>query len=123
MRKIEIFDPAMCCPTGVCGPSVDPELTRMASIVFALEKKGYDIKRYNLANEPDPFVQNKKVNTLLNEKGADCLPAIFVQGELALLGEYPTNEQLAEWTEIEIESLIPKKPKASLGINLNPTSK
>ena len=27
MNKIEIFDPAMCCSTGVCGPSVDPELT------------------------------------------------------------------------------------------------
>ncbi len=40
MTKVEIFDPALCCPTGVCGPSVDPELTRMASAVFLLEKKG-----------------------------------------------------------------------------------
>ena len=33
MKKIEIFDPAMCCSTGVCGPGVDPELLRMATMV------------------------------------------------------------------------------------------
>lgn len=24
MVKLQVFDPAMCCSTGVCGPSVDP---------------------------------------------------------------------------------------------------
>ena len=47
MNKVEIFDPAMCCSTGVCGPSVDPELTRVASAIYSLEKKGFNIKRYN----------------------------------------------------------------------------
>ena len=32
MSKLEIFDPAMCCSTGVCGPSVDPELLRVSTI-------------------------------------------------------------------------------------------
>jgi hypothetical protein len=26
MAKMQVFDPAMCCSTGVCGPSVDPTL-------------------------------------------------------------------------------------------------
>ena len=25
MKKLELFEPAMCCSTGVCGPSVDEE--------------------------------------------------------------------------------------------------
>ncbi len=29
MSVIEIFDPAMCCSTGVCGPSIDTELMRV----------------------------------------------------------------------------------------------
>lgn len=49
LKKIEIFDPAMCCATGVCGPSVDPELIRIATVVHNLQTKGYEIKRYNLA--------------------------------------------------------------------------
>ena len=48
MTKVEIFDPAMCCSTGVCGPSVDLELTRVASVVYSLETKGFNIKRYQL---------------------------------------------------------------------------
>lgn len=39
MKKIEIFDPAMCCSTGVCGPSVNPELIRVAAVVENLKKK------------------------------------------------------------------------------------
>ena len=28
---IRVFDPAMCCSTGVCGPSVEPDLARFAA--------------------------------------------------------------------------------------------
>lgn len=42
--KLEIFDPAMCCSTGVCGPTVDPELARVASALFILEGKGFPLR-------------------------------------------------------------------------------
>ncbi|MBL2347006.1 arsenic metallochaperone ArsD family protein, partial [Klebsiella pneumoniae] len=48
MKKIEIFDPAMCCSTGVCGPSVDSELIRISVAVNNLKNKGIDVTRYNL---------------------------------------------------------------------------
>lgn len=80
MKKVEIFDPAMCCSTGVCGPSVDPELTRVASAVFALKKKGFDITRYNLTSEPDKFVDQAEVNKILMSKGPDALPVVLVNG-------------------------------------------
>lgn len=117
MSKVEIFDPALCCPTGVCGPSVDPELTRVATAIFLLEKRGFDIKRYNLGTEPAKFVENNEVNKVLHEKGPDSLPVTIVNGEIAKIGVYPTNEELAEWFGINVEELS-KKQTASLKIEL-----
>lgn len=110
MKKIEIFDPAMCCPTGVCGPSVDPELARIASVVFLLEKKGVDIRRYNLGNEPDAFVTHQLVNKILQDKGMDALPATVVDGQLMKEGIYPTTAELATWTGIDEKELMVEKP-------------
>lgn len=112
MKKIEIFDPAMCCPTGVCGPSVDPELARVASVIFLLEKKGVDIRRYNLGNEPDVFVTNELINKLLQEKGMDALPATVVDGKLMKEGIYPSTAELASWTEIDEKELTVGKPSS-----------
>jgi len=112
MKKIEIFDPAMCCPTGVCGPSIDPELARVASVIFLLEKKGINIHRYNLGNEPDVFVNNELINKLLNDKGMDALPATVVDGQLMKEGVYPTTAELATWTGIDEKDLTVRKPSA-----------
>lgn len=114
MIKLEIFDPALCCPTGVCGPSVDPELTRISSALFIMEKMGQDIKRYNLATEPVKFVENTKVNTLLHQKGPDSLPAIVLNGEIVKTGIYPTNEELADWFDIDVSRLSEKRSKNRL---------
>jgi hypothetical protein len=116
MTKVEIFDPALCCPTGVCGPSVDPELTRMATSVFILEKKGFDIVRYNLASDPGKFAENTKVNQLLHEKGPDSLPITIVNGEISQSGGYPSNELLAQWFGISMTEL--EKKKVTNKINL-----
>lgn len=114
MKKLEIFDPALCCPTGVCGPSVDPELTRIASALFLLEKKGYDVKRFNLGNQPDVFVSNLQVNKLLNEEGPNVLPIVLFNNEVVKKGQYPSNEDLSEWFQIEESQLITKKPSNNL---------
>ena len=120
MSKVEIFDPALCCPTGVCGPSVDPELTRVATSIFVLEKKGFDINRYNLGTEPAKFVENKEVNKILHEKGPDSLPVTIIDGSIAKIGVYPSNEELAEWFRLKAEELT-EKPKVRLKIDLKST--
>lgn len=38
--NIEIFEPAMCCSTGVCGPGVDKELLRITAFINQLEGEG-----------------------------------------------------------------------------------
>lgn len=118
MSKVEIFDPALCCPTGVCGPSVDPELARVASAIFLLEKRGYDITRYNLGTEPAKFVENKEVNKILHDKGPDSLPITLAEGKLVKIGAYPTNEELAEWFGVNAEELMVKS-KSGVKIELN----
>jgi Arsenical resistance operon protein ArsD len=117
MRKVEIFDPVLCCPTGVCGPSVDPELTRVATALFLLEKRGFDIKRYNLGTQPAIFVDNKEVNKILHEKGPDSLPITLVDGKISKVGVYPANEEFAEWFDVKAAELS-KMQKVSLKIDL-----
>ena len=117
MKKIELFDPAMCCSTGVCGPSIDPELMRMATIINSLKEKGIIVKRYGLSTEPQDFVSNKIINDILQKEGADILPVTFVDGEVAKTREYPSTEELSKWLEIEIN---PKPSKKSSGCCCGP---
>lgn len=98
MKKIEIFDPAMCCSTGVCGPSVDKNLLRIATLISTLKNMGIEVKRHNLSSEPQAFIHNEKVSALLKSKGADVLPITLVDGEVTVTGKYPTTAQMSEWT-------------------------
>lgn len=98
MKEIEIFDPAMCCSTGVCGPSVDKNLLRIATLIDVLKNMGIEVKRHNLSSEPQAFIKNDKVKQLLREKGADVLPITLVGGEVAVVGQYPSTAQMSEWS-------------------------
>ncbi|KAA6451285.1 arsenite efflux transporter metallochaperone ArsD [Bacillus swezeyi] len=116
MKKVEIYDPAMCCSTGVCGPSVDPELTKVASAIYTLENKGLSIKRYNLANDPAAFAENDTVNKLLHEQGTEALPVVLVDGKVFKVGGYPTIKEFAEVYQIEEKELEAQEPKKKLNV-------
>lgn len=103
MKTIEIFDPAMCCPTGLCGTNIDPNLMRIAVIVDTLKKKGVNVTRHNLKDEPMIYVTNTKINDLLQSKGVEVLPITLVDGEVAETGEYPTTRQMAEWSGVNLD--------------------
>ena len=115
MKEIQIYEPAMCCSTGVCGPSIDPELLRVSFIVSNLEKREYPIGRYNLSSAPNAFIENATVNEALNKQGVEVLPFILVDNEMILTGRYPTNEEFEKWTGIPSEELT-KKPKIKLSL-------
>lgn len=110
MKKIEIFDPAMCCTTGVCGPSIDPELMRVATVINSLKEKGIVINRHGLSSEPQDFITNKVISNILQKEGADILPVTLMDGEVAKTKEYPTNDELSKWLNIEINT---KQSKSS----------
>lgn len=94
MHTIEVFDPALCCPTGVCGPSVDPELLRISAVLNALAKAGFHVQRHSLAQQPEAFAGNRDVKELLGQEGTGILPLTFVDGKLIAKGSYPTTELL-----------------------------
>ncbi|GHV51050.1 hypothetical protein FACS1894216_04340 [Synergistales bacterium] len=102
MKKIEIFDAAMCCSTGLCGTAFDPELLRVATVISALQKNGADIVRHNPASDPKAFADNKLVSSILAKDGADILPIILVGGEAVKKGGYPANEEFSSWAGLEI---------------------
>ena len=94
--RLEVFDPPLCCPTGICGPSVDPELVRFAADLQWIEQQGVAVIRHNLAHEPAAFVENALVLAKLNTDGAETLPLVFVDGSPVDGVGYPTRETLAE---------------------------
>ena len=93
--RVEVFDPALCCPTGVCGPSVDPELTRISSDLLWLAGQGVAVERFNLAQQPQAFVANPKVASILREAGEVALPLVLCEGQVVATGRYPSREALA----------------------------
>ena len=97
MTKIEIFDPAMCCSSGVCGENVDQEVVDVAAAVSAARKEGMDVVRHNLASAPLDFASTPVVRELLESEGADSLPVVVLDGEIVLKGASPTLAQLRAW--------------------------
>lgn len=100
-KKIEIYDPAMCCSTGVCGPSVDPKLIQIAADLENLKKQGVVVSRYNLSQDIDAFAANITVKELLASHGTNVLPITIMNGEVLKQGEYPTKEELDSWTSAD----------------------
>ena len=93
--KVQVFDPAMCCSTGVCGPSVDPVLPKFAADLDWLKGQGLDVQRYNLSQEPAAFVDHAVVRQALQDQGNECLPLILVDGRIVSTGKYPSRATLA----------------------------
>jgi hypothetical protein len=108
---IEVYDPAMCCSTGVCGPAVDPALPRFAADLDWLTRKGVTVTRFNLAQEPGAFTSRPMVKQALAAQGTKCLPLISVNGQVVSKGVYPDRAALAEWTGVPLD-----KPGLSLPI-------
>lgn len=97
MHPIRIYDPALCCSTGVCGVDVDEALLYFAADLDWLARQGADVERYNLAQQPLAFAENPAVREVLERAGAAALPLVLVGGQVALTGRYPTRTELARW--------------------------
>jgi hypothetical protein len=100
MKKIQVFDPALCCSSGVCGVEVDQKLVGFSADLEWAQKSGAQIERFNLAQQPMVFAENAVVKGLLERSGEGALPVTLVDGELALAGRYPTRDELARWAGV-----------------------
>ena len=95
MPNIQIFDPALCCSTGVCGVEVDQNLVNFAADVDWAKQNGAQVERFNLAQG------------FLERSGQEALPLVLVDGEVALAGRYPSRSELTRWAGIEAPEASP----------------
>ncbi|HWE11276.1 MAG TPA: arsenite efflux transporter metallochaperone ArsD [Solirubrobacteraceae bacterium] len=105
-HRVELYEPAMCCQTGVCGPSLDQQLVDVREDLRWFEAQGAQVARHNLSSDPDAFVANPKVTGLMTAFGEAALPVLVVDGDIAIHGRYPSREDLAAVLSVKAGSVI-----------------
>ena len=91
---IEIFDPPMCCPTGLCGPTLDQALLNVNEMILNLQAEDVQVARYQMASDPQAFLNNEDIMRLVREKQMEALPITVVRGKVIKVGEYPTLAEI-----------------------------
>ena len=88
--RVEIFDPPLCCPSGVCGPTVDQTLLDVNEMILALKRDGIHVERHQMASHPAAFLNNAEVMRLVRERQMAALPITVVRGDVLKVGAYPS---------------------------------
>jgi len=91
---VELFDPPMCCPIGLCGPTLDQTLLDVSEMVLALQAAGVRVERYQMSSNPNAFLKNAEVMRLVREQQMAALPITTVHGQVVKAGAYPTLTEL-----------------------------
>ena len=91
--RVEIFDPPMCCPTGVCGPTLDQTLLDVNEMILSLRAAGVSVERYQMT-DPAAFLNNAEVMRLVREQQIAALPITVVRGQVIKVGAYPTLDEV-----------------------------
>jgi hypothetical protein len=122
MIHLDVFDPPMCCSSGVCGPSVDPLLAAFSADVDWLVSQGVTVTRHNLAQDPQAFVAHPLVKDSLQREGDACLPLVIVNGEIIGRGAYPRREELASVAGLAGSARVPPRVRLSVAGGCEPGS-
>jgi hypothetical protein len=113
---LQVFDPAMCCSTGVCGPDIDPKLVQFAADLDWLKTQDVIVQRHSLSQNPAAFVENEAAKTALAKKGEAALPLLLVNGKVAATGRYPERVELAALFKLKATATpVPAKSNCCCG--------
>lgn len=91
---VELFDPPMCCPTGLCGPTLDQTLLDVNEMILALQAEGVGVERYQMTSHPQAFLNNTDVMRLVRDQQMAALPITLVRGQVVKTGAYPTLSEV-----------------------------
>lgn len=111
MPTVKVFDPPMCCSTGLCGPEPDPALARFAADLQWLQSQGVVVERFSLSQQPDRFTKDATVMQAMNSRGAGVLPIVMVNDQIVAERQYPSREQLGSRLGL-VPAVLPAAPKA-----------
>lgn len=92
--EIAIYDPPMCCPTGLCGPALDQVLLDINELVLALKAQGLHVERYQMLSHPQAFLAHPEVMRLVREQNMEALPITTVRGSVIKVGAYPSRAEV-----------------------------
>ena len=106
MKNLTIYDPAMCCPTGICGADIDQNLVDFAANLDWLKSEGIEVRRINLSQEPALFAENEQVKTILETSGIEGLPVILAGDEMQSSGQYPDRATLAKMAGVTVAASV-----------------
>lgn len=97
MVKLTIYEEAMCCSTGVCGPDPDTELVEVTHAIDKLEEEFTDIEitRANMSNDIERFLEHEDVSAAVESNGPSVLPITTVDDQIIAKGEYLSYDELA----------------------------
>lgn len=87
---IEFFDPPMCCPTGICGPTIDQTLLDVNEMIMTLQRDNLRVERYQMTSHPNAFLANAEVMKLVREQQMAALPITVVRGKVIKTQVYPS---------------------------------
>ncbi len=90
----QIFDPPMCCPTGMCVPSLDQTLLDVNEMLLALQAESVSVERYQMTSHPHAFLGNPDVMRLVRKQQMAALPITLVRGRVVKVGAYPTLDEI-----------------------------
>ncbi len=107
---LEIFEPSLCCDSGVCGPEPDKVLIDLQNTIQLLKKAGIETKRYAINQAPLVFVQNAVVRDFIKANGPGKLPLALLDNQIIKNGGYPAIAELKmlipALNEIEPDTLL-----------------
>ncbi len=87
---VELFDPPMCCSTGICGPTVDQSLLDVSEMILELQAAGVRVERYQMTSNPQAFLNSPEVMRLVREQEMAALPITVVLGRVIKTRTYPS---------------------------------
>jgi hypothetical protein len=102
MTRIQVYDPPLCCSTGVCGTEVDQRLVTFAADAAWAVRQGVTVERFNLAQQPMAFAERPLVREFLERAGPEGLPLVLKDDAIAMRGRYPTRAELAAWAGVTL---------------------
>ena len=96
-KSFIIYESAMCCSSGVCGPNPDKSLIDLQDALDKMKDMGAKVERYSITGNPKKFRENPDVVKLMQERQIKALPITTYEGKVVKVGGYPNIEELKKY--------------------------